>query len=151
VTKPAQQEPFHAASEQPSLLYAVKRVEQAIRSHLDGLLRPVGITALQYTALTVLARHDGMPAARLARNSFVTAQSMADMVRTLEERGLITREPNPRSRRELLIRLTDAGYRLLDDYAESIAELEQRMSRDLSPRQLNQFHTALAVSYEALR
>ena len=93
----------------------------------------------------------GCRAARLARNSFVTAQCMADMVRTLEERGLITREPNPRSRRELLIRLTDAGYRLLDDYAESIAELEQRMSRDLSPRQLNQFHTALAVSYEALR
>jgi DNA-binding MarR family transcriptional regulator len=146
----AQQEALQAASEHPSLLYAVKRVEQAIRAHLDGLLKPAGITALQYTALTVLARHDGLPAARLARNSFVTAQSMADMVRILEEHGLITRERNPRNRRELLIRLTDPGRRLLDDYAERVAALQGRMVHNFSPRQLDQFHSALAASYHAL-
>ena len=146
----AKMEARQAASTHTSLLYAVKRVEQVVRSRLDDLLKPTGITALQYTALTVLERHDGLPAAQLARNSFVTAQSMADMVRTLEERGLIVRERNPRSRRELLIRLTDAGRQLLDDHAESVAALEDRMIGNFSPRQVDQFRSALATAYQAL-
>jgi hypothetical protein len=56
-----------------SVPYAVKRVELAVWAHLDDLLKPVGTTALQYTALTVLGRHDGLSAAKLARRSFVTA------------------------------------------------------------------------------
>jgi hypothetical protein len=51
---------------------------------------------------------------------------------------------------ELLIRLTDPGRRLLDDYAESVAALQGRMVRNFSPRQLDQFHSALAASYHAL-
>ena len=66
------------------LLYLVKQVELAVRARLDELLRPDGLTALQYTALTVLERHPDMSVAQLARNSFVTAQSMADMVAALK-------------------------------------------------------------------
>jgi DNA-binding MarR family transcriptional regulator len=137
-------------SDHASLLYAVKRAEQVIRSHLDDLLKPAGITALQYTALTVLERHDGLPAAQLARSSFVTAQSMADMVRTLQERGFILREQNPRNRRELLIRLTSDGRQLLADYAGSVAAIEKRMVTGLSPRQVEQLRSALAAAYSAL-
>ena len=92
-----------ATKTSPSLLYMVKQVELVARSHLDELVKPSGITALQYTALTVLERHDGLSAAQLARDSFVTAQSIADLVRSLENRGLVRRERNPNSRRELLI------------------------------------------------
>ena len=52
-----------------SSLYLVKRVELAVRSHRDDLLRPPGLTALQYTALTVLERHPDLSSAQLARNS----------------------------------------------------------------------------------
>ena len=98
------------------LLYLVKQVELAVRSHLDNLLRPAGLTALQYTALTVLERHSDMSAAQLARNSFVTAQSMADMIIALEGRGLIERHRDQADRRRLVVALTTAGRELLDDY-----------------------------------
>lgn len=111
----------------PSLLYAVKQVELAARSHIDELVKPAGITALQYTALTVLRRRDGLSSAQLARNSFVTAQSMADMVTALERRGLITRRRDPDNRRVLLISLTDAGRELLAAYDEAVDALEERM------------------------
>ena len=133
-----------------SLLYAVKRVELVVRSHLDELLKPAGITAVQYTALTVLERHDGLPAAQLARRSFVTAQSTADLVRSLENRGLITRERNPENRRELLIRLTAAGRRLLATYADDVEAIERRMVDDLTPRQVEQLRTALTKAWHAL-
>jgi DNA-binding MarR family transcriptional regulator len=134
----------------PSLLYMVKQVELVVRSHLDELVRPSGITALQYTALTVLERHDGLSAAQLARDSFVTAQSIADLVRSLEGRGLIRRERNPRNRRELLILLTEAGRGLLDQHAGPVRELEERMVRDLTPYQTEQLRTALSKAWHAL-
>ncbi|MEU3092394.1 MarR family winged helix-turn-helix transcriptional regulator [Streptomyces massasporeus] len=134
----------------PSLLYMVKQVELVVRSHLDELVRPSGITALQYTALTVLERHDGLSAAQLARDSFVTAQSIADLVRSLEGRGLVRRERNPRNRRELLILLTDSGRELLVRHAGPIRELEERMVRDLTAHQTEQFRQALTKAWHAL-
>ncbi|QIY75348.1 MarR family transcriptional regulator [Streptomyces sp. RLB1-33] len=134
----------------PSLLYMVKQVELVVRSHLDELVKPAGITALQYTSLTVLERHDGLSAAQLARDSFVTAQSMADLVRSLENRGLIRRERNPRNRRELLILLTDEGRALLARFTDEVRELEERMVRDLSAHQTDQFRQALSKAWHAL-
>ena len=134
----------------PSLLYMVKQVELVIRSHLDELVKPAGITALQYTSLTVLERHDGLSAAQLARDSFVTAQSMADLVRSLENRGLIRRERNPHNRRELLILLTDEGRELLARFTDAVRELEERMVRDLTAHQTDQFRQALSKAWHAL-
>ncbi|MDT0390249.1 MarR family winged helix-turn-helix transcriptional regulator [Streptomyces dubilierae] len=134
----------------PSLLYMVKQVELVVRAHLDELVRPSGITALQYTSLTVLERHDGLSAAQLARDSFVTAQSIADLVRSLESRGLVRRERNPRNRRELLILLTDAGRALLARHAGPVRDLEERMVRDLTVHQTEQFRQALAKAWHAL-
>jgi DNA-binding MarR family transcriptional regulator len=136
----------------PSLLYAVKQVELVVRAHLDELLQPSGITALQYTALTVLDRRDGLTTAELARNSFVTPQTMGDLVATLERRGLIERRPDPGNRRRLLIGLTDAGCDLLAGFAGAVRALEERMVGDLSAEEraalgdyLNRARAALAV------
>ncbi|MBT2489755.1 MarR family transcriptional regulator [Streptomyces sp. ISL-96] len=134
----------------PSLLYLVKRTELVVRARLEELLKPAGITALQYTTLTVLERNDGVSAAQLARDSFVTAQTMADMVRTLENRGLIRRELNPCNRRERLVLLTDAGRRLLAEYAEPARRLEEHMVRDLSPEEIAQFRDTLNRAWRAL-
>ncbi|MEU6624903.1 MarR family transcriptional regulator [Streptomyces litmocidini] len=133
-----------------SLLYLLKRTELAVRARLEELVRPAGITALQYTALTVLERHDGISAAQLARDSFVTAQSMADMVRALEGRGLIRREPNPANRRERLILLADPGRRLLAEYAGPARALEERMVADLSAEEIEVLRTALIGAWRSL-
>ena len=134
----------------PSLLYLVKQLELAVRARLDELVRGAGITALQYTALTVLERHDGLSAAQLARDSFVTAQSIADMVRTLENRGLVTRERNAGNRRELLIHLTGEGRRLLATFAEPVRDLEERMISKLTPEQAAELRRSLIGAWQAL-
>jgi DNA-binding MarR family transcriptional regulator len=138
-------------AQRPSLMYLIKQVELAARSHMDELVKPAGITALQYTALTVLRRRDGLSSAQLARNSFVTAQSMADLITSLERRGLIVRRRNPDNRRTLLISLTDTGHKLLASMDEPMRELEERMVSGLTALQrrdladyLNRCRTALS-------
>ncbi len=120
------------AADAPSLLYAVKQVELATRAHLDDLLAPAGITALQYTALTVLERRDGLVSSELARNSFVTAQSMADLVNALLRRELVTRDRDDVDRRRLVISLTSEGRALLAKFREPVRELEDRMLEGFS-------------------
>jgi DNA-binding MarR family transcriptional regulator len=116
----------------PSLLYAVKQVELAVRAHLDELLRPSAITALQYTALTVLDRREGLTTAELARTSFVTPQAMGDLVTALKRRGLIERRPDPTNRRRLLIGLTEAGHDVLAGFDGAVRAIEERMLGDLT-------------------
>ncbi len=132
------------------LLYLVKQVELAVRSHLDNLLRPVGLTALQYTALTVLERHPDLSSAQLARNSFVTAQSMADMVTALEGRGLIERHRDQADRRRLVVALTTAGRELLDIYREQVAVLEARMLAGLGGEEISRLRHCLHVCHANL-
>jgi DNA-binding MarR family transcriptional regulator len=138
------------AGTEPMLPYLVKQVELAIRSHLDDLLRPAGLTALQYTALTVLERHPDLSAAQLARNSFVTAQSMADMITALEGRGLIERHRDQADRRRLLVALTAAGRELLDRYRDAVRALEARMLTGLSGADIRGLRHSLHVCHANL-
>lgn len=119
----------------PLLLYVVKQVELAVRANLDEVLKPADVTALQYTALSVLERRGRLSAAQLARNSFVTNQSMSDMVRVLTRKGLISRTRDVTDRKRLLIELTPAGCRLLDEVRDAVAALDRRMTGTLNARQ----------------
>lgn len=134
----------------PSLLYAVKQVELAVRAQLDAVLRPAGITTAQYTALTVLQRGRAVTAAQLARNSFVTTQSMADLVGALERQGLISRERDSTDRRRVTLSLTPQGQRLLDDHAGPVADLEATMVAGLTPGQASDLGAALNSCRAAL-
>jgi DNA-binding MarR family transcriptional regulator len=139
-----------AAGPEPMLLYLVKQVELAVRSHLDNLLRPGGLTAAQYTALTVLERHADLSSAQLARNSFVTAQSMADMITALEGRGLIERHRDQADRRRLVVALTAAGREQLDLYRHEVAALETRMLAGLGGDEVADLRHCLHVCHANL-
>ncbi len=124
-------------------MYLVKQVELAVRSGLDDIFRPIGLTALQYTALTVLERHPNLTTAQLARNSFVAAQSMADMVATLTDRGLTERHRDDADRRRLVISLTASGQGLLDRYRDEARALESQMLAGLTAAQVANLRRSL--------
>jgi DNA-binding MarR family transcriptional regulator len=144
-----------SASEQssspPLLMYAVKQVELAVRAHLDDLLKPSGVTALQYTALTVLEHSGELSAAQLARNSFVTAQSMADMVRALTSKGLITRARDETDRKRLLISLTPEGRDFLAQVRDDVQDLDRKMTGSLTSRQRESLRKSLNECRAALQ
>src|SRR5207244_13022330 len=130
VTSSRQNEP-----DQPGhMLYLVKQVEQAIRAHLDGLLRPLGLTTDQYTALSVLEQRNNLTSAELARRSFVRPQTMHEMITSLDQRGFIERHRDPDNRRVLLIRLNPKGRAMLEKYDEQVQLRHERMLAALSAR-----------------
>ena len=134
----------------PLLLYLLKRLELAVRARLDEIVRPAGLTALQYTALTVLERHADMSSAQLARQSFVTAQSMADMITALESRGLIERNRDTVDRRRLVVALTPEGRKLLDLYRDEVFEMEAQMTAGLTSAQITRLRRSLHACHANL-
>jgi hypothetical protein len=60
---------------EPTLLYVMKQLELAVRSRLDDIVRPAGLTALQYTALTVLERRPDLTSSKLARRSLLVCRT----------------------------------------------------------------------------
>jgi DNA-binding MarR family transcriptional regulator len=132
------------------LLYLLKQVELAARSRLDDIVRPLGLTALQFTALSILERRDGLTSAQLARNSFVTAQSMADMIAILEDRRLIERHRDQSDRRRLLVSLTGDGRALLDRCRPQVTALEAAMVAGLTPAEVEDLRHGLLSCHSNL-
>lgn len=135
---------------EPTLLYLLKQVELAVRARLEDMLRPAGLTALQYTALTVLEGHPDLTASQLARRSFVRAQSTADMVTVLLERELIERHRDPSDRRRLVLALTPAGQGVLGQYRPRVAALEAEMLSGLTGPEAAALRVALVACRWAL-
>jgi DNA-binding MarR family transcriptional regulator len=133
-----------------TLLYLIKQVELAVRQSLDEAVATADLTALQYTALTVLERHPGITSAELARNSFVRAQTMAEMVTYLVNRGLVAREHDARNRRQYLLSLTRDGQKVLDGLFGAVADIEARMLEGFDRGQTEILRTYLMRCRHAL-
>jgi DNA-binding MarR family transcriptional regulator len=138
-----------ALSAEPRISYAIARLQQLVLASVNEVATQHGLTALQFTTLSVLNRH-GTPlsSSQLARRSFMTAQSMHEVTNKLEQAGLIKRNPHPNHGRKLPASLTGRGRRVLAACESAVAEFETRMLRGFSRADRGRF---LAMIKSAVR
>lgn len=134
----------------PRATYLIKQLEWAVRAHLDEIMRSFNLTTLQYTALSVLARHPGMSAAQLARRSFVSSQAANEMVSALERKGLVERGVDETNRRALKVFLTDRGAEVLAGCDQHVDQLETQMFAGVSATKEAQFRAVLRSCLDAV-
>jgi DNA-binding MarR family transcriptional regulator len=106
----------------------IRRAEQALMAHHEGVLRGYGLTMTQYTVLLTLSREDGMSGAQLARACGVTQQSMASVLTGVQHKGLIDRRPSPVHAKVLVATLTDAGRDVLERAYQEVIVLERALT-----------------------
>jgi DNA-binding MarR family transcriptional regulator len=112
--------------------YELKRVQHDLRLDMEGSLKELDVTTPQYAALSVLAEEPGLSNAALARRSYVTPQTMNQILVRLEAAGLVERVAHPEHGRVLQGYLTTAGKRLRRECAERVDTVEERMLSGLS-------------------
>lgn len=117
---------------------------------MDEVLRPLGPTTPRYVCLELLARTPATSSSEPARGAFVTRQTMSELLRGLQSRGLVARAERPSGGRALPVELTPDGRRLLDLASERIGEIEQRMVSGLTVGQRRALHEAPVRCAEAL-
>ncbi len=97
----------------------------------------------QYTTLSFLSTQGQLSNAQLAERSLTSPQSANEMVKMMEGRGWIAREPDPSHGRIINIRLTAEGQALLDRCDIAVAEVEKSMLADMAPAEREQLHQQL--------
>ncbi|MEV5608991.1 MarR family transcriptional regulator [Streptomyces sp. NPDC052225] len=92
------------------LATVVGRLSRRLRTASpDSLLTPT-----QRTVLARLGTEGPATTAALARSEYVRPQSMRLTLGALEERGFVTRSPDPNDGRQSVVSITDSGRATLD-------------------------------------
>lgn len=110
-----------------SLGYLLKEAASALRTSMESVLRPLGMTMTHYSCLELLAQRPGLSNSELARGAFVTRQSMNVLLQALERDGLVTRPSEAPVGKVLPTRLTAAGRRQLEQASAAVRSVEVRM------------------------
>lgn len=131
--------------------FYVQQVEQLVRQRIDEVLAPHGLTAGQYMVLSLVAHHEPTSSADLARRSRMTAQSMGEFVKILEQRGWLERRDDPANRRVLLIATTEDGRKVLMRCEAAIDEAERDFFSCLQPEEVANLRYALSRVRNAAR
>ena len=130
--------------------YLLKVTQQALHGAMERTLRDVGLTVSGYAALSLLAERPDLSNAELARRSFVTPQTMNELLQKLEVRGLIERRAHAVRGRILPFRLTPSGEALLTGGHQRVRAIEARMVADLTADEREHLRTALQCCRAAL-
>ncbi|SEG92388.1 DNA-binding transcriptional regulator, MarR family [Thermomonospora echinospora] len=111
----------------------------------DGSPQPARLTMSQHAVLAVLERHRSMTPRELADHERVQPPSMTRVIAALEEQGLVERSPHPTDGRQVVLRVTERGTRLLEEERRrKEAWLSQRL-RELTPQEREILHQAAPI------
>ncbi|HET9972404.1 MAG TPA: MarR family transcriptional regulator, partial [Streptosporangiaceae bacterium] len=128
----------------------VRDVAAALRVSMGLLLRrlrqvgvPGELTVPETSALARLDRNGPATSSELARVEQISPQSMGATLGALEARGLVTRDPDARDGRRILLSVTDAGRQLLRDKRDARTEhLARALAAGFTRQELEQLMTA---------
>ncbi len=116
--------------------FEVEVVDALAERELDDL-RP------SYASVYAHIAPDGTRLSDLARAASMTKQGMADIVREMQDAGLVRRADDPEDGRAVLVVLTAKGRRRLSQAARAIERVEGRVRRRLGERRYEALRTAL--------
>jgi len=94
------------------LTYLLRQANASVRLALDRALAKEDMTYPQQSALTMIRAYEAISAADLARLAMLTPQTIDGIVRALEMRGAIRKEPDRRNKRILRLIVTEEGRAL---------------------------------------
>ena len=98
---------------QSSLIHLLHRASQAAEERLMRELGDVDVTARQLAVLAAIDAHEGASQTDIVEATGVDRSTVADMVRRLLKRGLVSRRRTKEDARAYAVQLTNAGQRVL--------------------------------------
>lgn len=130
--------------------YLLKRAQDALHAAMSAVLREHGTTLPQYAALTALDEEPGLSNADLARRAFVTPQTMNQVLRELERKTWVERQPHPGNARILQAELTPGGRAALRACHQAVDAIHERMLSGLDAVGRQQLAAALRSCIDSL-
>ena len=93
---------------------------------------------------------DGTRLGAIARRMGVSRQAVSQLLEQIEERGLVTRAPDPADARGVIVRFTPKGRRTLEAGIDVMVKLEQGYERAMGARDFARLRALLARFVEVV-
>jgi DNA-binding MarR family transcriptional regulator len=129
--------------------YLIRRLHQIHYALFFEECAAFGITPVQYGLLTILSTSPGSDQVTLANALGIDRTNVADVLRRLEQGGLITRRRSAEDRRMVLARLTRAGEELVERMHPFMAKAQERLLSVLGREEREAFLATLMRLLEA--
>jgi len=107
------------------------KIEQQLM-HATGERGHAGLK-LSHSPILTLIGPSGVRLHQLAELHRVSRQAISATAQDLETLGYLCREPDPRDRRGVIVRLTPRGTRLIEDSVAALDALDRRFEQQLAP------------------
>src|SRR4051812_22656717 len=118
--------------------FLLRRAHQISAAVFEDECSELGLTPAQFGVLTVLRSHPGLGQSSLARALGFDKVTVLRVLRGLEARGLVAREPAPDNKRNVSVALTAKGSAMLAEAQRPAEKAYKRLLAPLSKTQQSQ-------------
>ncbi|MEZ4415614.1 MAG: MarR family transcriptional regulator [Gemmatimonadota bacterium] len=139
-------EPSRSREQKPKPLEFISPLHKATRQigeFIETDSRERGVEPSEGHLLSYTTLYGPCPVSQLTRVFGYKPSTLTGMLDRLEERGLLTREPNPEDRRSTLVRVTPAGAEVATELREMLEGLEQGIHARIDARDFAGFKSVM--------
>ena len=119
--------------------YVLRATWQAVsRMYNEEAAKYGGSMSVGFTLLSI-DKEGGTPSTTLGPKMRMEATSLTRTLKSMEEKGLIYREPNPSDGRGILIFLTDFGREKRELSKQTVLKFNEKIKNNVSPEKFRNF------------
>lgn len=133
-------EKFDAEKSLGFLLYDVSRL---LRRDFDKRVQYLGLTQVQWRAISFIRRYEGIKQVRLADYLEIRPMTLTRLLDRLQEGGWIERKPDQNDRRALRLYVTQKSLQLLENMHHHVLETRKLALTGISPDEFETLTTLL--------
>jgi MarR family 2-MHQ and catechol resistance regulon transcriptional repressor len=119
------------------------RASRAVLARVEPRMASHALTPTQFGVLEALLHKGALPQRELARVVLTSPGNMTDVIDKLSARGLLERTRDTADRRQVLVKLTTDGARLIESLFPAHAADIRRAMAPLSDREMDQLGALL--------
>ena len=125
--------------------YVLRTTWLAVNKMYNEEAAQFGTTMATGFALLSIDPEDGTPSTSLGPKMGMEATSLSRTLKSMEEKGLIERRPNPEDGRGVLIHLTEFGREKRAYSREKVLTFNDTVKENVSPEELKHFYKVAEV------
>jgi len=133
-------------TESLGVVIRIMSLSRAFLRQATEALAPLNLELFEYDVLSALRRQGrpyGLPATGLAKETGLSSGAMTNRIDKLEERGLVSRNPDKSDRRAVIVSLTSEGRRTIDDAIQLRLDAADESLQGLSAQEIGNLASLL--------
>ena len=127
--------------------YNARRAALAVIAVFLRRMAPLDLRPVDFSVLTLIAHNPGATSRQICSTLDILPPNLVGLVRQLESRGLLLRQPHPTDRRAQGLHLSAAGKRLQRAAETEATQLESEVAGVLTPDELATLNSLLRRVY----